>query len=329
METDRDPTFEDRQSEQSAAHGPIRVESRPSGRVQPHVSSGPGFGTILTSCLLALVMGGVGAWGYLDYLRPMIAKRQAQTAQPETQTSESKAPEITARLDDLGGKLDTLQARVDRLPKAVSPQDLEPLKERLAVLEDLAKKVDSLSLRVNSLPGKVDQDSRKITTLAADLQGVRNEVTSLRNNIQSSSNKATPSDKTDARSNRTETPSTTGADSRSLAANEPPREIPPPVRSMLQGGVEFFQNKHYDEASEFFNSLAKAQPDDARVWYYAALARGLSTRDWKGETEQLVSKGVELEKAGKPDKEKINAAFTDLTTETGKDWLAFYRRKAD
>ncbi len=100
------------------------------------------------------------------------------------------------------------------------------------------------------------------------------------------------------------------------------------MSSLLQAGVELFQKKNYDEASEFFAGLSKTQPDDARVWYYAALSRGLATRDWKGETERLVTQGVDREKAGKPDKSQIDAAFADLTSETGKDWLAFYRRRA-
>ncbi len=334
MTTDRDPTFEDKPIEQASAHPPIRVEPRSSGQIQSSGNSGPGLGTILTSCFLALVMGGVGAWAYVDYLGPMIAKRQAQKSQTEVQKSESdalepKAPDVTARLKELSGKLDDLESRVARLPKAVSAQDLEPLKERVAVVEELSRKVDALGLRVGSLPGKVDQDSRKITTLAADLVGMRNEVDSLRNNLSTTSVKEPPSSKTEMRSARAETSPEQVNSPRSLAASEPPREIPPPVKSMLQGGIEFFQSKHYDEASEFFSSLTKAQMADARVWYYAALSRGLATRDWKGETERLVTKGVELEKAGKPDKEKINAAFTNLTSETGQDWLAFYRRKAE
>jgi hypothetical protein len=59
-----------------------------------------------------------------------------------------------------------------------------------------------------------------------------------------------------------------------------------------------------------------------------SLSRGLATRDWKGETERLVTQGVDREKAGKPDKPQIDAAFADLTAETGKDWLAYYRRRA-
>ena len=48
----------------------------------------------------------------------------------------------------------------------------------------------------------------------------------------------------------------------------------------------------------------------------------------RGEAEKLVTEGVKREKAGKPEKSEIDSAFSDLTTETGKDWLAFYRRRA-
>ena len=54
---------------------------------------------------------------------------------------------------------------------------------------------------------------------------------------------------------------------------EPPREISPPVGSSLQPGVELFKQKKYDQASEFFDGLTRTKPDDARAWYYAALAR--------------------------------------------------------
>ena len=318
MTTDRDPTFEGTRTEQVNVQPPSRVESQASGRAHSDAQSSSGFGTILTSCVLALLMGGAGAWAYVDYLSPMLAKNRAQKSQPDVQKSESnstesKSSDSVARLNDLSGKLDELQSRVDRLPKAISAQDLEPLKERLALVDDVSKKVDALGLRVNSLPGKVDQDSRKITTLTADLEGMRNEVASLRNNIHTSASAEEPSDK--------------GEEPRTAIPSEPPREIPPPVR-LLQAGVDYFQKKHYAKASEIFARLSKARPDDARVWYYAALSRGLATRDWKGETERLVTQGVDREKAGKPSKSQIDAAFADLTPETGKDWLAFYRRRA-
>jgi hypothetical protein len=148
---------------------------------------------------------------------------------------------------------------------------------------------------------------------------MRNEVTSLRNNIHASAEKP---------SVKTEIPSNKGEEFRAATSSEPPLEIPPPVSSLLRAGVGFFQKKNYAEASGVFSGLTKTQPDDARIWYYAALSRGLATRDWKGETERLVTQGVEREQAGKPDRARIDAAFADLTAETGKDWLAYYRRRA-
>jgi hypothetical protein len=106
-----------------------------------------------------------------------------------------------------------------------------------------------------------------------------------------------------------------------------PREIEPPRNVLLQPGIDLFRQKKYDQASEAFDSLTRTNPDDARVWYFAALSRGLATRDWKGQTEKLVTEGVEREKAGTPEKSQIDSAFADLTAETGKDWLAFYRRR--
>ena len=253
MTTDRDPTFEGTRTEQVNVQPPSRVESRASGRAHSDAQSSSGFGTILTSCVLALLMGGAGAWAYVDYLGPMLARNRAQKSQPDVQNSESnstesKVSDSVARLNDLSGKLDELQSRVDRLPKAISAQDLEPLKERLALVDDVSKKVDALGLRVNSLPGKVDQDSRKITTLTADLEGMRNEVASLRHSIHNSASAEKPSDE--------------GEEPRTAILSEPPREIPPPVR-LLQAGVDYFQKKNYAKASEIFARLSKARPDDA------------------------------------------------------------------
>jgi TolA-binding protein len=252
----------------------------------------------------------------------MLCKQRAQKNQPDAQKSESNSANSAARLNDLSGKLDELQSRVDRLPKAISAQDLAPLSQKLAVVDDLSRKVDTLGARVNSLPGKVDQDSRKITTLMADMEGMRNEVSTLRNDVHTTISKA------EKALSRGEKPSEKGEKPRAPTSLEPPLEISPPVSSLLQAGVEFFQKKNYAKASEVFAGLTKTQPDDARVWYYAALSRGLAARDWKGETERLVTQGVAREKAGKPDKPRIDAAFADLTPETGKDWLAYYRRRA-
>ena len=92
--------------------------------------------------------------------------------------------------------------------------------------------------------------------------------------------------------------------------------------------VDLFKKGKFAEAKDAFTKLQAVLPDDARVWYFSALANGLATRDWRGESERLVATGMAKEKAGSPDKSKIDAAFGDLTTTTGKDWLAYYRGKA-
>jgi hypothetical protein len=41
-----------------------------------------------------------------------------------------------------------------------------------------------------------------------------------------------------------------------------------------------------------------------------------------------VKKGIERERAGTPPADQIDAAFSILTPDTGKDWLATYRKRA-
>ena len=89
-----------------------------------------------------------------------------------------------------------------------------------------------------------------------------------------------------------------------------------------------FRDKQYQQAYDVFRKLLQSQPDDARVWYYAALSYGLATRDWGRVTEVMAEEGVAREKAGKPPKDKIDSAFAGLTKETGKEWLDFYRHRA-
>jgi hypothetical protein len=192
--------------------------------------------------------------------------------------------------------------------------DLEPLNHRLTALEDLRGKVQGLDSRINPLPLKLEDDSRKITTMMADIDGVRRQVASLQTELTTKLKAEKSAVKRD-----TMLPET---------SHERAREIEPRRKELLQLGIELFGQKKYDNASETFDTLTRTEPHDARVWYFAALSRGFATGDWKGQTEKLVTEGVEREKAGTPEKSKIDSAFADLTAETGKDWLAFYRRRA-
>jgi TolA-binding protein len=291
------------------------VETHASNASRPGGSSGKVLGTLLTSGVLAFLFGGAGAWGYLTYIQPVLKSQLDKSQRPSvTESASDVQSPLLSRLADLSGKLDQLQSRVDRLPKALTTTDLEPLAHRLTTLEELPGKVQALDSRISPLPLKLEEDNRKITTMMADIDGVRKQVASLQTDLVTKLNADKPSAKSDT--TLTET------------SHERPREIEPGRIVSIQPGIELFQQQKYDQASEAFDSLTRTKPDDARVWYFAALSRGLATRDWKGQTEKLVTEGVEREKAGTPEKSQIDSAFADLIPETGKDWLAFYRRRA-
>jgi hypothetical protein len=316
MATNQEPMFGEKQ--------PLEFSLPPRPHAEDHArkpapagsSSGKGLGTLLTACVLALLFGAAGAWGYIKYLEPLSKTPQEKT--PRLVSGAAAAPDQTpvlARLDDLTGKVDQLRSRLDQLPKPVTQPDLEPLKQQLTALGNLPGKVEALDKRVDVLPTKIDEHGRKITTMMADIDGVRKQVSSLQTDLGTRGVKVDQSSlKSDDRVAET--------------SHETPREIEAPRSGSLKPGVDLFRQKKYDQASEYFSGLTKADPSDARVWYFAALARGLATREWTGQTEQLVSQGVDREKAGKPEKKEIDSAFSDLKPETGKDWLAFYRQKA-
>jgi hypothetical protein len=96
----------------------------------------------------------------------------------------------------------------------------------------------------------------------------------------------------------------------------------------FESGVERFHRGEYRQAYAVFRNSLQSQADDARVWYYAALSYGLASGDWGRDTQVMAEEGVAREKAGKPPKSEIDEAFAGLTRETGKDWLDFYRRRA-
>jgi hypothetical protein len=92
-------------------------------------------------------------------------------------------------------------------------------------------------------------------------------------------------------------------------------------------GIKLFKQNRYKEALGILNQLELTSPDDARVWYFAALSQGLATDQLTGLTERLVEKGIERERAGTPSTAVIESAISDLTIAQGRDWLAQYRRR--
>lgn len=303
-------------------HYPQRID-----RAEP--PSGSGMGVLLGSGLLSLLMGGAGAWAYENYIGPHLANNQAsdKTQASTENTAAGGASELTSKFEDLSEKFRDLETRVANLPKAAPAVDTEAIGKRIEAAEERAQKVEVMNTQLKDLPIKLDEEAKRVTALVTDLETVQKQVTELRTDMSAVASKTEKALKPGGEASTAA--AKPGESQTSAADSEPPQEIEKLDVTTLAEGIALFQHGDYAKANEFFNPLTKTRADDARVWYYAALSRGLATRDWKGETEDLVKEGVKREKAGQPDKSEIDATFIGLTTATGKDWLGFYRKQAE
>ena len=223
-----------------------------------------------------------------------------------------------ARLDDrvtsLSEQDKQLESRLESIPKPAVPPDLAPLEQKVARVDELVRQVEAIGKKVDPLPQRLEQLDHKIAEFDAKLDGVRQEDSAAKNH---------------STTDRESSSSRAEGSSPDVAADSSPASAGhgEPDDSVLATGEAQFREKRYGEAYDIFKKLMQTNPDDARVWYYAALSYGLGSRDWGNMTKMMIQQGVAKEKAGKPQKSVIDTAFAGLTKETGKEWLDFYRRR--
>jgi tetratricopeptide (TPR) repeat protein len=232
---------------------------------------------------------------------PAAPTAAATPAAPEVDKPAAPAPEaedkaFKGEIDGLKADLKALQARIEALPKPGPALDLGPLNSKLA---DLSKDTASLS----DLPKKVDDLDQRLGSFDKTLAALRVELDTFKIELKKPVEPAGAA------------PETPRADDAKVA------------EAALDQGASLFRAGKYKEASDTFQKLTETSPNDARVWYFAALSRGSATNEWTGETTRLVNKAVELEKAGTPDSAKIDAAFTNLNP-AYKPWFDAYRKMA-
>jgi tetratricopeptide (TPR) repeat protein len=199
---------------------------------------------------------------------------------------------IKSDYDALAKKVGDLEDRLNAVPKPTEPKDLAPLEQKVNTLAKLSE-------TVNPLPEKIEKLSERADASDKEIDRLRSEIADLRKGL--------------------------------VTQPEPKPTLEPPKLAAdadLNAAIALFQQRRYANALAAFQNLESSSPDDARVWYYAALANGLTTGKWDGETANLINRGIEREKAGSPAASVIDSAFTGLTKATGKDWLAGYRQRA-
>ena len=274
--------------------------------------------SVLAGLVVILAMlGGIGYLGYDAY-----AKAPAATDTPGETTVEPSKPDpavlpeatsavMAADVDELKATIKALSARLDSVEAKSSP-DPKALEEKVDTLAkadevtaELPARIAALEAKVAAMSkpdpaddGKADAVAKRVDDLAASLDALKADVATL------AKAPAMPAD-----------------------AAKPVEDVNVADQAMSQA-ADLFKQRNYAESLALFTKLQADYPEDARVWYFSALANGLSTREWRGETERLVTKGVEKEKAGSPESSKIDAVFSGLTATTGKDWLAAFRSRA-
>ncbi|MFO0950680.1 MAG: hypothetical protein U0835_05910 [Isosphaeraceae bacterium] len=122
---------------------------------------------------------------------------------------------------------------------------------------------------------------------------------------------------------------------KSQAGSQPASEGEKPAAAATPASIDaavseaagLFKAGKYSEAQAALKKIEAGNPSDARVYYLAALANGMVTSDWRGETQRLAQKAADLEKAGTPARASIDTALEGLLPQL-KTWVEFYRKRA-
>jgi TolA-binding protein len=273
-------------------------------------SHGSGIGVVLLAVLLSVPCGALGAWAYLTYGHSAEAAAKAAPVAEAPASPERVVPavppasaedvkQVSKQMEALADRFDHLQERFAAIPRPEPPPDMTELKAQMENLQRDDATFCALPARIGALSDRLSELERSVAALRAA---------------------STP---TDAQVKKTSAPT--------RAALTVPAAVTSNVSLVedlaLSDGISLFKRGRYADALALFGKLEEALPADARVWYFAALSNALATSDWRGETERLVRKGLEQERAGAIGTARINAAFTDLTAATGRDWLASQRKR--
>jgi TolA-binding protein len=211
----------------------------------------------------------------------------------------SRIGEVQLELGTLGRELARLEDRLNARTNAPpAPPDLAPLRTRI---DDLVEE----SQRLSPLPATFESLRQRVDALDKGLNALRTEVAAVPKQLDASLN----------------------ALKDAMVSRSAPDQVSPADIARDLGAALFREGK-YPAAREVFLTLVQNYPNDARLWYFAALANGLTSGDWTGESEGMVRRGLACEQRGRPKRSDIDAQFSTLTKEQGKDWLEEWRKRA-
>jgi TolA-binding protein len=242
------------------------------------------------------------------------------TAADDAETLKKQIKRLADRIEQVDRRIDSLQA-----PQAETPPVVHTLQVQFA---DLAKEVDELAetpAELRRLEHRLSSLEQQLKTLrdAQSIDGTALESQALDSLFERDQGEVPAGSAAEERA-REDFPTAASSDTKGEAADDVEDN-----GATMNLGIELFQKERYAQAREVFRRLQRARPNDARVWYFSALANGLITRDWDGKTKELFDKGVARERAGDPPSERIDKAFADLKSAEAREWLERFRRRAN
>jgi TolA-binding protein len=289
---------------------------------------GPSLTTMLVGgAVVWFLFGLLGAWAY-DHLvrkpgRPTESSSNSPSAETPSAPSAAELDPLKTRLGELGAQVDEFEKQLADAPKPTGSADLAPIRQRI---DDVAKSVDS----IDPLAKQVQSINSRMEGLETSINGLKGDLGSLQAQAAEPEKALAAAPAAAATTSNTPTPVPAAAEAEK---NDPARlSLESPGVDERDGafaqGVSLFKNGKYQDAYNFFEKLGATTPNDARVWYFAALSHGWAYNDWKegGKTLSLVKKGIELEKAGTPRTSEIDSAIQELSPESGKLWLESKRK---
>ncbi|HVX14620.1 MAG TPA: hypothetical protein VHC22_25760 [Pirellulales bacterium] len=310
--------------------------------------------SLALTAVVALACGMGGAWGYAAFFGSAKSDKQSQdsgkraskdksankgreskgqesekAASESSHASASDIPGFTSaddaktfrkELEHLSHRLDLLGGRIDQMmqPETQTPPVLHTLQNKV---NDLEREID----RVASLPHKLER-------LQQSLLSTREEFKILKERVSGEEMPAGHDISPAGLESQSEPDAPLGSEA--AAHSNPPAGTGsvigtsnPAEEATLKLAIGLFGEGQYLPAGDVLRRLQREHPQDARVWYYSALANGLATGDWSGKTKRFAERGLACEKAGKPVSAEIDKSLASLPANRGREWLADQRRQ--
>ncbi|HEU5116825.1 MAG TPA: hypothetical protein VFT74_09140 [Isosphaeraceae bacterium] len=305
-------------------------------------ASTTGWGALIGALVVGLLLGIGGAWAYGHFFGSdqdqdrndsgsSASKQKPSSGKSDSSsngTSSSGASDIAGfgspdeardlhtKLEEVSERIDRLKMRIDRL----KPGDSTP-----------PAGLSTLQIRVRELSREVDD----VAYLPERIRRMENELKDLKQKIRLQDEGEDSGDVMRPPTLRETPPPASPTTRHADQTTTGPRPDEPVVidlaqtSSALEQGLRLFEQGRPVVALDIFHSLQVKEPDDARVWYLAALAAGDATEDWNGEARHLVDRGLALERADSPSTARIDRTLERLRERDvrGMDWLDAYRRQ--